>query len=63
VICNIRELPGEYNSGIWISKEAELSSMSLLDLPVEILSEILTHLDYLDILRSSTVRISFPPHS
>ena len=31
--------------------------LSLLDLPVEILSEILGHLGHLDILRSSAVRL------
>jgi len=34
-----------------------MSKLNLLDLPVEILSEILSHLDHLYILRSSAVGI------
>jgi hypothetical protein len=34
---------------------------NLLDLPVEILAEILAHLDHLDLLRSSAVRALFLP--
>lgn len=34
-----------------------MTKLTLLDLPVELLSEILGHLDHLGILRSSAVRI------
>jgi hypothetical protein len=37
---------------------SRMTKLKLLDLPVEILSEILCHLDHRYILRSSAVRIS-----
>jgi len=38
-----------------------IRKLNLLDLPVEILAEILGHLDHLDLLRSSSVRALFLP--
>lgn len=40
-----------------LSMSTRMSELNLLNLPVDILSEFLSHLNYLYILRSSTVRI------